>query len=93
MFFIPKKKEFRKLQKKKVKISASRNNTLSFGDFGLKIKENYFLTSSQLEMIRIFLSKEIKKVGKFWLKVYPQHSVTSKPLEVRMGKGKGHISS
>lgn len=65
MLFVPQKKELKKLQKKKIKNFAFRNNSLSFGDFGLKIKENYFLTSAQLEMVRVFLSRETKKVGKF----------------------------
>ena len=90
--FIPNKKELKKLQKKKIKTSAQSNNYLAFGDFGLKIMENYFITSKQLEMSRIILSKHTKKIGKFWIKVFPHSSVTAKPLEVRMGKGKGHIS-
>ena len=89
--FIPQIKNYKKLQKKKIKNSAYVNNYLSFGEFGLKIKENYFITSKQLEMIRVLLSKGTKKTGKFWIKVFPHTPVTFKPLEVRMGKGKGHI--
>jgi ribosomal protein L16/L10AE len=63
--FVPQKKEIKKLQKKKIRFSANNNTSLSFGYFGLKIKENSFITSSQLEMIRVFLTKQTKKVGKF----------------------------
>lgn len=90
--FIPKKKEITKLQKSKIKISAVKNTILAFGEFGLKVKENSFITSNQLEMLRVFLVKKTKKVGKFWLRVFPHTPITSKPLEVRMGKGKGHVS-
>jgi ribosomal protein L16/L10AE len=63
--YIPQKKEIKKLQKKKIRVSANSNTLISFGYFGLKIKENSFITSNQLEMIRVFLAKRTKKVGKF----------------------------
>lgn len=83
----------KKLQKKKIKRVALVNNYLSFGVYGLKIMENSFITIKQLNMIQFSLSKTTKKIGKFWIKVFPHFSVTAKPLEVRMGKGKGYIDT
>lgn len=91
MLFIPKNTKFTKLQKKKVKNSPSKVLGLVHGFFGLKVKQNCFLTSKQLEMIKLILSKGTKKVGRYWIRVFSHFPVTSKPLEVRMGKGKGYI--
>lgn len=91
MLFIPKNTKFTKLQKKKIKNSPSKTLDLVYGSFGLKIKQNCFLTSKQLDMIKLNLSKGTKKVGRYWIRVFSHFPVTAKPLEVRMGKGKGYV--
>ena len=91
MLFIPKSIKFPKLQKKKIKNSSSNTLTLVYGQFGLKVKQNCCLTSKQLEMIKLNLAKGTKKVGRYWIRVFPHFPVTAKPLEVRMGKGKGYV--
>lgn len=91
MLFIPKNTKFIKFQKKKIKNSPSKILNLNHGSFGLKVKQNCCLTSTQIEMIKINLSKGTKKVGRYWIRVFPYFPVTAKPLEVRMGKGKGYI--
>lgn len=91
MLFIPKQTKFAKVQKKKIKNSLSNTSDLVYGYYGLKIKQNCCLTSQQLEMIKLNLAKGTKKVGRYWLRVFPHFPVTAKPLEVRMGKGKGYV--
>ena len=92
MLFIPKNTKFTKFQKKKVKNSPSKILDLNYGSFGLKVKQNCCLTSKQLEMIKVNLSKGTKKIGRYWIRIFPHFPVTAKPLEVRMGKGKGYIN-
>ena len=91
MNFIPKSTNFLKLQKKKIKNLPTKNLNLVSGTFGLKATQNCFLTSKQIEMLKINLAKGTKKSGRYWIRVFPHFSVTSKPLEVRMGKGKGYV--
>ena len=91
MSFIPKNIKFPKVQKKKIKNLTSTNTELVFGTVGLKIAENGFLTSKQLDMLKLLLSKSLKKQGQYWIRVFSHFPVTSKPLEVRMGKGKGYV--
>ena len=91
MLFIPKQTKFVKFQKKKIKNSSSNTLDLVYGYYGLKIKQNCYLTSKQLEMIKLNLAKGTKKIGRYWLRVFPHLPVTAKPLEVRMGKGKGYV--
>jgi len=91
MLFIPKNTKFTKFQKKRIKNSPSKLLNLIYGSFGLKVKQNCWLTSTQIEMIKLHLSKGTKKIGRYWIRVFPHFPVTSKPLEVRMGKGKGYV--
>nr|SYZ47148.1 e9c7a147-c7a9-437f-85d1-f43a20fcb0c3-CDS [Plasmodiophora brassicae] len=88
---IPKKTKFIKFQKKKIKNLATRFLNLDFGNFGLKAKKNGYITSKQLEMVKLNLSKSTKRIGQYWIRVFPHQAITAKPLEVRMGKGKGYI--
>lgn len=86
----PKRVKWRKQHKGKNRGFASRANSLSFGDFGLKIMTGGWLSARQLEAGRIAISRSIKRGGKVWIRVYPQKPVTEKPAEVRMGSGKGN---
>ena len=85
----PKKVKFRKSQRGRIKGCAVRGSTIAFGDVGLKALEPGKLTSQQIEAARIAMMRHIKRGGKVWIRVFPDHPYTSKPLEVRMGKGKG----
>jgi large subunit ribosomal protein L16 len=86
----PKRVKWRKQHKGKMKGFATRANSLSFGDFGLKVMTNGWLSARQLEAGRIAISRSIKRGGKVWIRVYPQKPITEKPAEVRMGSGKGN---
>ena len=85
----PKRTKFRKLQKGHLKGPALRGAEIAFGDFGLKAMEHGKLTNQQIEAARIAMMRHIKRGGKVWIRIFPDHSYTSKPLEVRMGSGKG----
>lgn len=88
----PKRTKYRKAQKGRNKGIAHRGSTLSFGSFGLKTLEPGFLTSRQIEAARIAMTRYMKREGKVWIRVFPDKPITAKPLEVRMGKGKGALS-
>ena len=85
----PKRTKFRKMQKGRVKGLAQRGHTLSFGTFGIKSLEPGWITSRQIEAARIAMTRAMKREGQVWIRVFPDKPVTSKPAEVRMGKGKG----
>jgi large subunit ribosomal protein L16 len=85
----PKKTKYRKPQKGRIKGMAQRGNEVSFGSYGLKTLERGFITSRQIEASRITISRAMKREGKFWIRIFPSKSITKKPAEVRMGKGKG----
>ena len=68
---------------------AQRGSTLSFGSFGLKALESHWITNRQIESARIALTRYMKREGNVWIRIFPDKPVTKKPLEVRMGKGKG----
>jgi large subunit ribosomal protein L16 len=85
----PKKTKFRKMQKGKMKGFAQRGNQLSFGSFGIKALEETWITARQIEAARIAVTRYMKRQGQVWIRIFPDKPVTSKPAEVRMGKGKG----
>lgn len=85
----PKRVKFRKRQKGRVKGVAQRGHTIAFGSFGLKSLEPGWLTSRQIEAARIALNRSMKREGQVWIRIFPDKPITSKPAEVRMGKGKG----
>ena len=85
----PKKVKFRKQQKGKRKGTASRGNTLNYGDFGLQSAQCGWLTTRQIEAARVTMTRHIKRGGKIWIRIFPDKPFTKKPAEVRMGKGKG----
>jgi large subunit ribosomal protein L16 len=87
----PKRTKFRKQQKLRNRGLALRGNKVDFGDFGLKSTSRGRLTSRQIEAGRIAINRHVKRGGKVWIRVFPDKPITEKPLEVRMGKGKGNV--
>lgn len=87
----PKKTKFRKQQKGRMKGLSGRGHQLSNGTFGIKVLDATFLTSRQIEAARIAATRYMKREGQLWIKVFPDKPITKKPLEVRMGKGKGSV--
>ncbi|MEC9232012.1 MAG: 50S ribosomal protein L16 [Bacteroidota bacterium] len=87
----PKKTKYRKQQKGKIKGNAQRGSQIAFGSFGIKSMDEGFLTSRQIEAARIAVTRYMKREGKVWIRVFPDKPITSKPAEVRMGKGKGAL--
>jgi large subunit ribosomal protein L16 len=85
----PKRTKFRKMQKGRIKGIASRGATIAFGSFAIKTMDEGFITSRQIEAARIALNRYMKREGKVWIRIFPDKPITSKPAEVRMGKGKG----
>ncbi|WP_047545319.1 50S ribosomal protein L16 [Psychroserpens sp. Hel_I_66] len=87
----PKRTKFRKVQKGRMKGNTGRGHMLSSGMFGIKSLDSEFLTSRQIEAARIAATRYMKREGQLWIKVFPDKPITKKPLEVRMGKGKGAV--
>lgn len=87
----PKRVKFRKVQKGRNRGLAQRGNAVSFGEFGLKAVERGRLTARQIEAARRAMNRHIRRGGKIWIRVFPDKPVTTKPIEVRMGKGKGNV--
>ena len=86
---MPKKVKYRKQQRGKNRGIAHRGGTIAFGDFGLQAIERGWITARQIEAARIAMTRHVKRGGKIWIRVFPDKPVTKKPLETRMGKGKG----
>ena len=87
----PKKTKYRKMQKGRMKGLSQRGNRLSNGMFGVKALDSVFVTSRQIEAARIAATRYMKREGQLWIKIFPDKPITKKPLEVRMGKGKGAL--
>ena len=87
----PKRTKYRKQQKGRIKGIAHRGSTISFGSFGLKSLDEGFITNRQIEAARIAMTRYMKREGKVWIRIFPDKPITAKPLEVRMGKGKGAL--
>jgi large subunit ribosomal protein L16 len=85
----PRRTKFRKQQKGRIKGLASRGHQITFGSFAIKSLEPGRLTSRQIEAARIAVTRAMKREGQVWIRVFPDKPITAKPLEVRMGKGKG----
>ena len=85
----PKRTKFRKAQKGRKKGISQRGSQLSNGMFGIKSLDSKFITSRQIEAARIAATRYMKREGQLWIKIFPDKPITKKPLEVRMGKGKG----
>lgn len=88
---MPKRTKFRKQQKGRVRGIAQRGYTLEFGEYGIKAVEQGFFTARQIEAARKAIASATKRGGKMWIRVFPDKPITKKPLEVRMGKGKGAV--
>jgi large subunit ribosomal protein L16 len=86
----PKRTKFRKMQKGRMKGLAQRGSTLSNGMFGIKSLQTAWMTARQIEAARIAATRHMKREGQLWIKIFPDKPLTKKPLEVRMGKGKGN---
>lgn len=87
----PKRTKYRKQQKGRNRGLAYRGSTISFGTFGLKALEHGRITNRQIESARIAMTRYMKREGNVWIRIFPDKPITSKPLEVRMGKGKGAL--
>ena len=87
----PSRRKYRKEQKGRNKGIATRGAKVSFGDFGLKATGRGRLTARQIEAARQALTREMKREGHVWIRIFPDKPITKKPAEVRMGKGKGNL--
>ena len=87
----PKRQKYRKMQKGRMKGVSQRGHRLSNGMFGIKSLDSKFITSRQIEAARIAATRYMKREGQLWIKIFPDKPITKKPLEVRMGKGKGAV--
>lgn len=86
---MPKRVKYRKAHRGRRKGNAKRGSSVAFGDFGLKALEPAWITSRQIEACRVALSRKMKRDGRVWIRIFPDKPVSKKPLETRMGKGKG----
>lgn len=87
----PKRTKYRKAQKGRIKGNAQRGATIAFGSFGLKALESKWITNRQIEAARQAMTRHMKREGNVWIRIFPDKPITQKPLEVRMGKGKGNL--
>lgn len=85
----PKKVKYRKQQKGRMRGMAYRGSSLNFGEYGLQALECGRITAQQIEAARIAMTRHVKRGGKIWIRIFPDKPITKKPLETRMGKGKG----
>jgi len=88
---MPKRMKYRKYQKGRNRGKAQRGNTLAYGEFGIKALDHGRIDSRQIEAARIAMTRKVKRQAKVWIMVFPDKPLTAKPLETRMGKGKGAI--
>jgi len=88
---MPKKTKFRKAHKGRIHGNAKGGFTLNFGEYGLKALEPERVTARQIEAARRAISRHVKRVGRMWIRIFPDVPVTKKPAEVRMGSGKGSV--
>jgi large subunit ribosomal protein L16 len=90
MPLIPKRVKYRKNQRGSRKGNATRNVSIAFGEYALQTLERAWITNTQIEAARVALTRHMKRKGKLWIKIFPDKSVTKRPPETRMGKGKGN---
>jgi len=88
---MPERTKYRKQHRGRMRGKAYRGSSLSFGDYGIKALEPCWITARQIEAARIVITQATQKSGKFWIRVFPDKSVTKKPAETRMGSGKGDV--
>lgn len=89
MPMMPKRVKYRKSQRGSRKGNASRALSVDFGEFGLQTLERAWITNTQIEAARVAMNRNMKRKGKLWIRIFPDKSVTKRPPETRMGKGKG----
>lgn len=89
MALMPRRVKHRKSQRRRIKGNASRGNTVAFGDWGLQSTEPGHVSAATIEACRIAATQYVRGEGKLYIRIFPQKSVTARPLETRMGKGKG----
>jgi large subunit ribosomal protein L16 len=89
MALMPKRVKYRKAHRGRRAGKATRGATVAFGNFGLKALEPAWITARQIEAARVAITREMKRDGKVWIRIFPDKPYTKKPLETRMGKGKG----
>ncbi len=87
---MPKKVKYRKQQRGRRRGKAMRGSTIAFGDYALQALEDGWITARQIEAARVAMTRHVKRGGKIWIRIFPDKPVTKKPLETRMGKGKGN---
>lgn len=85
----PKRVKYRKVQKGKLRGKAARGTKLSFGEYGLMAQETKWVTARQIEATRVTIVRSVGHEGRLWIRIFPDKAITRKPLETRMGKGKG----
>lgn len=94
MPLMPKRVKFRKVQKGSARRGlAQAGNTVAFGAYGLQALTRGWITNIQIEACRVAINRTMKRKGKVWIRIFPDKPVTKKPLEVRMGKGKGNVEN
>ena len=93
MPLIPQRVKYRKTQRGSRKGTASRNVNIDFGAFALQTLERAWITNTQIEAARVALTRNMKRKGKLWIRIFPDKSVTARPPETRMGKGKGAVEA
>ena len=86
---LPKHVKYRRVHRGRMTGKATRGNKVVYGDYGLQALEPVWITSNQIEAARVAMTRYCKRFGKVWIKIFPDKPVTKKPLETRMGKGKG----
>jgi len=86
---MPKRVKYRKLQRGRMSGKATRGSHVAFGEYGLQATECGWITSRQIEAARVAMTRHVKRGGKIWIRIFPHKSITKKPAETRMGKGKG----
>ena len=91
MPLMPKRVKYRQSQRGSRKGMAMSGSTLAFGEYGLRAMERAWITNIQIEACRVAMNREMKRKGKLWIRIFPDKSYSKKPLEVRMGKGKGAV--
>ena len=87
----PKRTKYRRMQKGRCKGNAMRGNQLAFGSFGIKSLDTCWITSRQIEAARVAVTRYMQRQGQIWIRIFPDKPITKKPLDVRMGKGKGDV--
>jgi len=90
---MPKRTKYRKQQRGRLKGKSYRGNKLAFGDYGIQALEPCYVTTNQIEAARVAMTRTMKRGGKVWIRIFPDKPYTKKPLETRMGKGKGNVET